>query len=349
VPLLSPEQAAQRKLTQDIAGQQAQIEAKVALARRILPTLQAVDKTATLDDALATVGIRLPAERNLRPQSVAGELNGKPAFGVFRDGQYHDPETGEVLHGFTPRVTTGSTTLGADRESVARELYGKPAAQLDSEQMKAVNKRVEDLAASKAGATTTARAEAQAEAPLSSAKSFDALRELQGDWRKAEAPEKETARQLQIMETGLKRFKEGDKNGGSQAVLVTFQKILDPQSVVRESEYDRSPEGLGLKQRMQGWIERLQTGGAGVPQAELEQMVQTAREFVAGMGDYNNLERRRITIAARKANLSPEDVFGTGSTAPKSTGAKTTTTGTPSTAGAVMKDGHLYINGQKID
>lgn len=362
VPLLTPEQAAQRKLSLDIAGQQAQIEAKVALARRILPTLQALDKTATLDDAMAAVGIRLPRTEGVSSFSeVPGEVDGKPVTGILdhRTGQIIDPITREPIKGFIHRQTVGSTSLGADRESIARELFGKRAADLSGSEMEQVNKTVEERAASKAGAVTTARGESAAKSPLSSAQRFNALRDLQGDWRKADAPVKETARQLQIMETGIKRFKglkdDGtpdpkgpDKNGGSQAVLVTFQKILDPNSVVRESEYDRSPEGLGLKQRMVGFIDRLQGGGAGVPEPELEAMVETARQFVKGLSDYNAIERERITQAAKEAGLDPERVFGVASAPTSKTGTGTKTT-TPSTAGAVMKDGHLYIDGVKID
>lgn len=329
IQLLSPEEASQAKTDRALNAQQQEITGKISLARRILPALQAVDPSANLDDALAAVGIRPPTAHTATPQSVAGEINGKPAFAIFTGSGYLDPVTKQPLEGFTPRTTTGSTSLGADRESVARELFGKRAADLTPEQMATVNGQVESMAASKAGAITTARGEAQMKTPK---ERFAALRDLQGDWRKVDAPVKETQRQYQIMETGLKRFKEGDKNGGSQAVLVTFQKILDPSSVVRESEYDRSPEGLGLKQRMQGWLERLQTGGAGVPEAELEAMVKTAKDFLDGMATYNDLERDRITQAAKEAGLDPARVFGVAAAAQKKSGTGTGKTATPSKA-----------------
>jgi hypothetical protein len=117
-------------------------------------------------------------------------------------------------------------------------------------------------------------------------------------------------RQLLLMNTGLERFREGDKTGGSQAVLVTFQKILDPDSVVRVSEYQRSAEGLSLWQRMEGYRDRLLEGGAGVPEAELALMVGTAQAFVDGMATWNDLERDRIRGTAEEFGIDPERVFG---------------------------------------
>lgn len=86
-------------------------------------------------------------------QSIAGEMpDGKggfvPAFGVFDRvrGVYFAPETGQILPGFRPRTSTGSTSLGADRETGARLLFGKPAAQLLPEQMAIVDKWALDRA-----------------------------------------------------------------------------------------------------------------------------------------------------------------------------------------------------------
>ena len=57
------------------------------------------------------------------------------------------------------------------------------------------------------------------------------------------------------------------------------KKILDELSVVRESEYARSPSGLSLFSKLQGTYDKIVTGGAGVPVADLEQFVELARQF----------------------------------------------------------------------
>jgi hypothetical protein len=101
-------------------------------------------------------------------QSIAGELpDGTPAFGVFDrvTGGYTDPITDQPIPGFRPRTTTGSTSLGADRESLARELFGKRATQLTPTEMATVDqeriRRAEALSFSRG--TGTGRAQIQTE------------------------------------------------------------------------------------------------------------------------------------------------------------------------------------------
>jgi len=132
---------------------------------------------------------------------------------------------------------------------------------------------------------------------------------LAGTWTKASQPVREMRRQLNIMRTGLDRFRNGDKNGGSQAVLVTFQKILDPTSVVRESEYARTTEGQALMDRIQGYTTRLAQGGTTLTDREMAEMVQTAQQFLAGSEQLMAGTRRRIEDTARRYQLDPALVF----------------------------------------
>jgi len=105
------------------------------------------------------------------------------------------------------------------------------------------------------------------------------INRLTTQWDKHKSGEREMQRQYQLMTTGLNRV-EKDPIGGSQAVLVTFQKILDPTSVVRETEYARSASGLAILSRLEGLYDRYTKGGAGVPKKDLEAMVATAKEFL---------------------------------------------------------------------
>lgn len=119
------------------------------------------------------------------------------------------------------------------------------------------------------------------------------INRLTTQWTTAVKPTRELERQAMLMEAGLKASERGDKAAGAQAVLVTFQKILDPTSVVRESEYARSSAGLALLDRIQGSYERLVSGGAGVPTAELQKFAQLARDFVRGsLGDLAAIKER---------------------------------------------------------
>lgn len=126
---------------------------------------------------------------------------------------------------------------------------------------------------------------------------------LAGDWANAQKPIKEMQRQLSVMDSGIQRYRAGDRNGGSQAVLVTFQKILDPTSVVRESEYARTADGQSLINRLQGRVDRAIRGGVTLSDAELQELVTTARTMLAGMTTFNQGLRRRIEAQASEFGI----------------------------------------------
>lgn len=105
------------------------------------------------------------------------------------------------------------------------------------------------------------------------------------DWTTATKPTRELDRQVGIMREGIKAAERGDLAQGGQAILVTFQKILDPTSVVRESEFDRSREGQSLMQRAQGAMERLVQGGPGVPISELKKYAVLAEQIASAQRD----------------------------------------------------------------
>ncbi len=221
------------------------------------------------------------------------------------------------------RIPASAPTARSSRavntaEQVAMGLYGKPnedpravLSRLTPQEMQNVRQELQRQEAQTAGSVTTARGQAEADVPLSTQQRYQAISGLQADWRKVEAPHREMERQIQLMQTGMNRFRQGDKIGGAQAVLVTFQKILDPTSVVRESEYARSPEGLSLMGRIEGYMGRLREGGAGIPDAELGGMLETARQFLAGMQGFNDAERKRITATAKEFGLDPNLILGT--------------------------------------
>ncbi len=170
-------------------------------------------------------------------------------------------------------------------------------------------------------------------------------------------------RQFGLMETALGRF-EKDPVGTVEAIRVTFEKILDPNSVVREGEYARQGYGLSLLQRLEGYKQQIVDGGGNIPKPVLDGMVETARAFLEGQEGWNDLERERITSTAKEFGLNPDRVFGTPAAqatdrarttpaaAPKpwataapaapAAGAKPSTGGT----GIIMRDGKMYKDGQ---
>jgi len=141
------------------------------------------------------------------------------------------------------------------------------------------------------------------------AQEFGMSERLARAWTDATKATREVDRQLGLMTTGLTRFRQGDKNGGSQAVLVTFQKILDPTSVVRESEYARTTEGQSLLNRLEGYTTRLAQGGTTLTDREMAGMVDTAKQFSASMKAHTQGQRRRIEAQTKKYQLDPATVF----------------------------------------
>ena len=60
------------------------------------------------------------------------------------------------------------------------------------------------------------------------------VRDLSSDWQKTTRPMQGLLDSSDRMEIGLKMAQSGDMLAGSQAILISFNKLLDPTSVVRE-------------------------------------------------------------------------------------------------------------------
>jgi len=120
-------------------------------------------------------------------------------------------------------------------------------------------------------------------------------------------------RQIGIMEEGYNAAVQAgldgtSNNAPSQAVLVTFQKLLDPTSVVRESEYARSGDGQSILQRMQGTVEKLERGGAGVTQAELKNFYDLSQKLLNGYESEQLNFAKRLKTQADNYGLNLENI-----------------------------------------
>jgi len=115
---------------------------------------------------------------------------------------------------------------------------------------------------------------------------------------------RDAARQAGIMEAGYNAavqagFDGTSKNAPTQTVLVTFQKMLDPTSVVRESEYARSGAGQSLLGRIKGTVDTLRFGGAGVTEAELQSFYEISQDLLEG---YNAEQVDTLSRTRRQAD-----------------------------------------------
>jgi len=92
---------------------------------------------------------------------------------------------------------------------------------------------------------------------------------------------------FQVMQSALEESKT-TKNmvATDQALITLFNKMTDPQSVVRESEYRRTPEDIGLINRIKGKAQKILSGGAGLTQNERNALVSMGNKF------YNVYQKR---------------------------------------------------------
>jgi hypothetical protein len=124
----------------------------------------------------------------------------------------------------------------------------------------------------------------------------------------------------------LEKAMEENQRGGSkvavdQALITILNKMLDPSSVVRESEYARTPGDLAFLNRMRGKIQKLKTGGAGLVDEDRAAIADMARQFfTVSQGMYDEQANYYGGLAERYG-YNPENVVRLGG--PKKPGTKT--------------------------
>lgn len=96
-----------------------------------------------------------------------------------------------------------------------------------------------------------------------------------------------------------------------QALGVLFQKMLDPGSVVRESEYARTSEGASVLSRIKAWIPKLAKGGLGISDADRKALSDMGQKLLTvnekGMSQHTS----GYTKLAKQYSLDPTLVVGT--------------------------------------
>lgn len=97
-----------------------------------------------------------------------------------------------------------------------------------------------------------------------------------------------------------------------QAMISLFNKMTDPQSVVRESEYARTPKNLSVINNVLGKMNKWLKGGAGITQEERDALMAVAREMhTAGKKGFEEV-RREYRQYATDYGLDPESVISLG-------------------------------------
>lgn len=124
---------------------------------------------------------------------------------------------------------------------------------------------------------------------------------------------REMARQSQLIQQSYNNIESGgDRSLNTQAIVTSFNKILDPSSVVRESEYDRTAAGQSLLARLEGKVQNIAAGGAGVTPATLKEASDIANEYLKGAKKSIETQNARAREMANQFGLNPDFVTSTG-------------------------------------
>jgi hypothetical protein len=108
------------------------------------------------------------------------------------------------------------------------------------------------------------------------------------------------------MDSLLEKSKAGDmknKVALDQALITMFNKLTDPNSVVRESEYARTPQNLPLANRFSGAMQKLEKGGAGLTDADREALVWGAKIIANERGNTYNQTLQEYRDLATKYDI----------------------------------------------
>ena len=110
----------------------------------------------------------------------------------------------------------------------------------------------------------------------------------------------EIDQKVKAMDSLLDKAKTGDMKSLAsidQGIITIFNKVLDPDSVVRESEYARTPQNAPMLNAISGAIQKVQKGGAGLTLQDREALIIGAKiiaesngqKFNQTLGEYEGL------------------------------------------------------------
>lgn len=143
-----------------------------------------------------------------------------------------------------------------------------------------------------------ARAAAQERwSQLSPAQQLAETRQLSKQYLDATQAPRIVQTQYKVMEDTMKGITSGefkDLNAPTQVIVNTFNKIIDPSSVVRESEYARSPDGQALLDSLVGKAAALARGGPGLTPGNLREFVRLAKVFADNSVKSMESEKQRV-------------------------------------------------------
>ena len=98
-------------------------------------------------------------------------------------------------------------------------------------------------------------------------------------------------------------------NAADQTMVTTLNKILDPTSVVRESEFARTAAGQSLLARIEGYANKMTKGGGGLTDAEREDLYNAMMEMYRANEEEANAYIQSYTDLANRYGINPADIM----------------------------------------
>lgn len=121
----------------------------------------------------------------------------------------------------------------------------------------------------------------------------------------------EIKRQIGNVTNTYNAYKSGKlrANAADQTMVTTLNKILDPTSVVRESEFARTAAGQSLLARIEGYANKMTKGGGGLTNAEREDLYTAMMEMYKANENEANAYIQSYTDLANRYGINPADIM----------------------------------------
>lgn len=218
------------------------------------------------------------------------------------------------------RSTRGANAL----EAVAHKRYGRPGedpravlTRLTPDEMAGALAEKRDLDAQAAAELVVKKGEAAAGVPLTLEqkaqevqRQFTRANSLRQDWERISAPSRLVRQNLAMIGAAEAAVRRGDVGAGHETILVTFQKMLDRLSVVREAEYLRPYYNQSLENRVRGYRDQLLEGGSKLPTEQLLTYARLAKEIGQEILKDDQQLAQALRVTADTFQVDPALIFG---------------------------------------
>jgi hypothetical protein len=260
-----------------------------------------------------------PSTADLKKQATRAEIAGRideyaamfKAADPSLTDQQAAKQAAEFYRDIMVRQSGGAAGgFGTYAQRARADLFpGKSWTEIEDEGlMGQVNQKAGELAAKDAATRTTEVGGARANVPLSKPERFAEINKQRASWEASTKSVKEQHTAVTQMKTALAAIdKRGDWAPAAEAIIVKWQKALDPTSVVREAEAERPTSFQSLINRAEGALAKLARGGSSV--TDIAAYVQLADEMAAATASETRNKRKQITELLNYGELDPWLVF----------------------------------------